>query len=297
MSTAVEIRHLGFSYGKNKILHDLNLTVRSGSFYALLGRNGIGKTTLLKILTGLLEPQIGTAYVLQKETRHFQPADWLSIGYMSENQQIYDWLTGEQLIAFTRPLYPAWDQSFCDYLTRQMQLPLRLKVRRYSKGQRMKLLLLLAIAYHPRLLLLDEPFSGLDVLAKEQLIACLLETTQQEQWAVLFTSHDLAEAERLADDIGLMENGQLQINESLQSLQNRFRRIQAYGLTSVPNPDPSMWQGQAQEDDFTFIETAFSESRRLELQSRFGPTMEITPLALREIVLAFLIEASAENAS
>ena len=294
MSHPVETRNLIFSYGRRKVLDGIDLTVASGNFYALIGRNGIGKTTFLKILAGLLDPSRGSSSILGRDSRRLRAEDWLSIGYMSESQKIYDWLTGEELIAFTRALYPSWDQAFCDHLTKQMQLPLKQKVRRYSKGERMKLVLLLAMAFHPRLLLLDEPFSGLDVLAKEQLISCLLDTTQQEQWAVLFASHDLAEVERLADKIGLMEAGKLKVNESLESLQNRFRRIQAFGVDASPRIDTSMWQTQKKDGSLTFIETAFSETRQRELQARFGDQMEIAPMALREIILAFLIEANAE---
>ncbi len=293
MSHPVETRNLSFSYGHHKILDGVNLTVTSGNFYALLGRNGIGKTTFLKILTGLLDPIKGSACILGRDTRQLRPKDWLSIGYMSESQKIYDWLSGEELIAFTRPLYPNWDQPFCDHLVQQMQLPLKQKVRSYSKGERMKLILLLAMAFHPRLLLLDEPFNGLDVLAKEQLISCLLDTTQQEQWAVLFTSHDLSEVERLADNIGLIETGKLKISESLESLQNRFRRIQIFGVDTSPEIIPSMWQPQKKNGGFSFVETAFSEAHHHELQRRFGNQMEITHMALREIVLAFLTETNA----
>jgi len=292
MSYAIEARNLSFSYGHHKVLDEIDLTVSSGNFYALLGRNGVGKTTFLKILTGLLDPRAGSATVLGRDTRRIRAEDWLSIGYVSESQKVYDWLSGEELIAFTRPLYPNWDQAFCDHLTKQMQLPLKQKVHRYSKGERMKLILLLAMAFHPRLLLLDEPFGGLDVLAKEQLITCLLDTTQQEQWAVLFTSHDLAEVERLSDDIGLIDTGKLKISEPLDSLQNRFRRVQAFGINTFPKIEPSMWQPQKRENDFSFIETAFSETRHQELRQLLGDRVEIAPMALREIVLAFFTETN-----
>jgi ABC-2 type transport system ATP-binding protein len=292
MSYPVETRGLRFSYGSQAVLAGIDLKVAPGSFYALLGRNGIGKTTLLKILVGLLDPAGGSASILGRDSRSLHRDDWLSIGYMSEGQKIYDWLTGEELIAFTQELYPNWDHAFCRHLKQQMQLPLRQKVRRYSKGERMKLILLLAMAFHPRVLLLDEPFAGLDVLAKEQLISCLLDTTQQEQWAVLFTSHDLADVERLADDIGLIEGGKLKISEPLESLQNRFRRIEAFGVETLPSRAASIWQPQMKNGALTFIETAFSDLRQRELLQRWGDQTEITPMALREIVLAFLTEAS-----
>jgi len=288
MNHVIETRDLSFAYGRQRVLHGINLTVAPGSFYALLGRNGAGKTTLLKILAGLLVPRQGSTNTLGRDSRRLQPEDWTAIGYVSESQPLYDWLTGEELIAFTRPLYPNWDEAFCDKLLKRLQLPLRRKVRSYSKGERMKMTLLLAMAFHPKLLLLDEPFSGLDVLAKEQLISCLLEATDQEQWSVVFASHDLMEVERLADVIGLIDDGELKISEPLESLQGRFRKIEVFSLGAVPVIDSSMLQAARVENGFSFIETAYSPARELELQQRFGARIEVTPLALRDIVLALL---------
>ena len=288
MKHVIETHDLAFAYGRQRVLNDINLTVGPGNFYALLGRNGAGKTTLLKILAGLLAAQHGSAATLGRDPALLRAEDWTAIGYVSESQPLYDWLTGEELIAFIRPLYPNWDQAFCDKLLRRLQLPLQRKVSSYSKGERVKLTLLVAMAFHPRLLLLDEPFSGLDVLAKEQLISCLLEATDQEQWSVVFASHDLMEVERLADVIGLLDDGELKISEPLESLQSRFRKIQVFEAGAAPFVEASMLQAAETESGFSFIETAFSPEREQELQERFGAGMEITPLALRDIVLALL---------
>jgi ABC-2 type transport system ATP-binding protein len=295
MSYVVETNSLSFAYGGRVILDHVDLQVAPGNFYALLGRNGVGKTTFLKILTGLLQPQSGRAFLLGCDTREIKPETWLSIGYVSESQRIYDWMSGQELIVFNRGLYPNWDQPFSDHLARQMRLPLQQKVRSYSKGERMKLQLLLAMAFHPRLLLLDEPFAGLDVLAKEQLISCLLDATRQEQWAVLFASHDLAEVERLSDNIGLIDAGKLQISESLESLQNRFRRVQVFGLKEQPRTDATMWQPQQKDGSFCFVETAFSEARLQHLRQSLGDQIEIEPMPVRDIVLACFIESESEE--
>jgi ABC-2 type transport system ATP-binding protein len=288
MNHIIEIHDLSHAYGSKRVLHHINLNVDTGTFYALLGRNGAGKTTLLKILAGLLEPHGGTSRVLGRDSQALGPEDWTGIGYVSESQPMYDWLTGAELIAFTSPLYPNWDQAFCDMLVKRMQLPLDRRVRSYSKGERMKMSLLLAMAFHPKLLLLDEPFSGLDVLAKEQLISCLLEATHQEHWSVALASHDLMEVERLADSIGLIEDGNLKVSEPLETLQGRFRRVQVFGPDIDGGADASMMHVVKSENGFSFVETAFSSEREQALRQRFGDRVEITPLALREIVLAML---------
>ena len=288
MKPIIEIHDLSHAYGSKRVLYHVNLNVETGTFYALLGRNGAGKTTLLKILAGLIEPRGGSSRVLGSDSRELGPNDWTQIGYVSEAQPMYDWLTGAELIAFTAPLYENWDKAFCDMLAKRMQLPLDRKVRNYSKGERMKMSLLLAMAFHPKLLLLDEPFSGLDVLAKEQLISCLLEATHQEQWSVALASHDLAEVERLADSIGLIEEGILKVSEPLESLQNRFRKVQVFGGKMEGAPDASMMHVSESANGFSFVETAFSPERERELRQRYGEQAGITPMALRDIMLALL---------
>lgn len=284
MNPVIQIENLSFKYGRKTVLKDIQLTIEPGAFYALLGQNGAGKSTLLKLAAGLLAAKSGRVETLGRDARYLRAEDWVQIGFVSEAQPIYDWLTGEELVAFVRPLYPNWDDKFYAHLLKQLRLPLDRKVKSFSKGERMKLLLLLAMAFHPKLLLLDEPFSGLDVLAKEQLITCLLEATQQEQWSVVFASHDLLEVERLADSIGIIEEGHLQVNEPLESLQQRFRKIQVFGHSSPP-AEPGMLQVCSVENGFSFVESQFSLEREKKLRSIFGSALEASVMSLREIIL------------
>ena len=296
MNPVIEVNQLTFAYRRENVLRDVDLAVAPGSFYALLGRNGAGKSTLMKILAGALVPRRGSTRVLGTDSLRLGVEQWRAIGFVSEAQPLYNWLTGAELLRFTRALYPNWDDAFCDHLGRTLRLPLDRKVGRYSKGERMKFILLLAMAFHPRLLLLDEPFSGLDVVAKEQLISCLLDATGQEQWSVVCASHDLAEVERLADTVGVIDEGRLTVSESLESLQCRYRRVQVFGAAPLPATsfDASMVQRHQSDAGLTFVETAFSEPRERELRHRFGDRVEFLPMPLRDILLS-VFTASQEN--
>ena len=285
MTPIVETEHLSFSYGwDSNVLKDISFKVEPGSFHALLGRNGAGKSTLLKILAGGLAPRMGASRVLGVDSQRLGVPEWRSIGFLSEAQPLYNGLTGGQILRFTRQFYPNWDEAFCNQLCRTMELPLDRKLGRYSKGERMKFLLLLAMSFHPRVLLLDEPFSGLDALAKEQLISCLLEATGQEQWAVLCASHDLAEVERLADSVGVINHGELALNEPLESLQARHRRVQIFGAVPA-GPDTAGLQAEIPGVGLAYVETAFSAAREAELRKRYGPRIEFSPMPLRDILL------------
>ncbi len=271
------------------VLWDINLQVAPGSFYALLGRNGAGKSTLLKILAGALVPHEGASRTLGVESKRLGVEEWRAIGFLSEAQPLYKSLTGAgKLPRFTSQLYPNWDAAFCDHLRRSLDLPLDRKVGRYSKGERMTFILLLAMSFHPRLLLLDEPFSGLDVVAKEQLISCLLEATGQDQWSVICASHDIGEVERLADSVGIIDHGALTLSEPLESLQARYRRVQVFSALSpaAAELDSTMLQARQSGTGLSFVEAAFSERRDQELRRRFGPGIEFTAMPLREILLS-----------
>ncbi len=287
MKPVIEAEHLTFAYHRRQdVLRDVNLAVEPGSFYALLGRNGAGKSTLLKILAGALIPRQGTTRALGVDSLRLGVEEWRAIGFVSEAQPLYNWLTGSELLRFVSQLYPNWDTAFCDQLCGALDLPLDRKVGHYSKGERMKFILLLAMAFHPRLLLLDEPFAGLDVVAKEQLISCLLEATGQEQWSVVCASHDLAEVERLADAIGVINHGAITVSEPLESLQLRYRRAQVFGPVVASQLDSTMHQPNQSENGFTFVESAFSDQREGELRLRFGSGIEFVSMPLREILLS-----------
>jgi ABC-2 type transport system ATP-binding protein len=234
MSHAIETRGLTRRYRTQEAVNDLNLAVPAGSAFAFLGRNGAGKTTTIKMLAGLIRPTRGSCSLLGRDSARLRPEDWKKIGYVSEDQQLYDWMTGAQLIDFTSRMYPTWDSAFASKLNVQLDLPLTRKVSTYSKGQRAKLALLLAIAYHPRLLILDEPFGGLDALSREEFISSLLEVMQQEEWSVFFSTHEIDDVERLADYVGIIEDGSLQLSEPLETLQKRFRQVE----TNVASHQP-----------------------------------------------------------
>ncbi|MGH8046664.1 MAG: ABC transporter ATP-binding protein [Chthoniobacterales bacterium] len=234
MSHVIETRALTRRFRSQEAVNDLNLAMPAGSAFAFLGRNGAGKTTTIRMLAGLLLPSHGGSALLGTDSTRLRPEDWRQIGYVSEDQRLYQWMTGGELVAFTAALYPKWDHEFAKKLGGLLDLPLSRKVRTYSKGQRAKLSLLLSISYHPRLLILDEPFGGLDPLSREEFISSLLEVMQQEEWSVFFSTHEIDDVERLADYVGIIEEGVLQVSEPLETLQARFRQVDTNASTTPP---------------------------------------------------------------
>ncbi len=223
MPNVIETVGLSRRFRRVTALDGLDLEVQAGSIFALVGPNGAGKTTTLKLLLNLLRPTGGRAVVLGTDTRRLGPRELARIGYVSENQQLPDWMTAEQLMAYVRPFYPTWDEALARRLQRDMAIDTRKPLRALSRGTRMKAALLVSLAYRPELIILDEPFTGLDPLVRDELIRALLELTGEYRWTTLISSHDIDEVERLADTIAFIDNGRLLFTNSVQALIEEHR--------------------------------------------------------------------------
>jgi ABC-2 type transport system ATP-binding protein len=290
MSDAIRTENLVKRFGKLEALRGLNLTVEQGAVYALVGPNGAGKTTAIKILMNIYGATFGSAEVLGIPSTRLRGHHFASIGYVSENQDLPEWMTVAGLFSFLRPFYPSWDRKLEEDLVRQLNLPLDRKLRHLSRGMRMKTLLGSALAYRPKLIVLDEPFSGLDPLVRDELIQSLLECVAES--TVLISSHDLAEIESFASHVGYLEDGQLRFSEELTALVDRFREVE---LTfDVTPPLPTMTSGSWMHLDASsavvhFVETRFHpEETAAEIQNVFRDVRHITfaPMSLRSIFLA-----------
>src|SRR3954471_10963506 len=219
MNPVISTQGLTRHFGKVPAVDGLTLSVPSGSIYALLGPNGARKSTTIKMMMNILEPTAGSASVMGIDSTRLSPREFGQIGYVSENQQLPEWMTVEQLIAFCRPMYPTWDTAVCKKLLQEFALPLDRKLKHLSRGMKMKAALLTSLAYRPRLLVLDEPFTGLDPLVRDEVIRGALEVSQQEEWTIFISSHDINEVEQLADWVGVIDAGRLNPAEPLATIE------------------------------------------------------------------------------
>jgi ABC-2 type transport system ATP-binding protein len=303
----IETQGLTRRFGRMEAVHDLNLVVPTGSVMALLGSNGAGKTTTLKMLMNLVTPTSGSARVLGVDSRRLGEPELAQIGYVSENQQLPLWMTVRQFIDYCRPFYPTWDRELEATLSKQFALPEKRKLADLSRGMLMKASLLSSLAYRPKLLMLDEPFSGLDPVVRDEFIRGVLEVSAQGEWTVIVSSHDIEEVERLADHVTMLEAGRLQLSERTEALQGRFRRVEvtsADAATGVVSATPTAdWLAWERAGSLTrFVETRYAgEMTERGWRARFGDaaTIRAQPMSLREIFMALArrgrapVEASA----
>ncbi len=290
----IETTHLSRRYWRTEALRDLNLAVPTGSVFALLGSNGAGKTTAIKVLMNLLTPTTGEARVLGVDSRRLGERERAQIGYVSENQKLPLWMTVRQLLDYCRPFYPTWDIALENKLLAQFDLPPNRKLKHLSRGMLMKASLLSTLAYRPKLLVLDEPFSGLDPLARDDFVRGVLEASELGDWTVLVSSHDIEEVERLADHIALLESGRLRFSETTDSLLSRFRRMEVSvdGKTQSTSA-PADWLELEEKGGLVrFIATRYErEAMERTCRDRFPEGAVIArPMTLREIFVTLARE-------
>jgi ABC-type multidrug transport system ATPase subunit len=291
MSRAIETVDLTRRFGRTDAVDGLSLCVESGTIFALIGPNGAGKTTTIKLLMNLIRPTRGSAHLLGTESRRLGPPDLARIGYVSENQRLPDWMTPRELLDYVKPFYSTWDDQFCDQLRTRLGIDSRNPLRAMSRGARMKTALLSSLAYRPELLILDEPFSGLDALVRVELTEALLELPGEHPWTVFLSSHDIEEVERLADVIGYIDRGRLVFAEATESLLARFRAIEVIfpdGTTPAAVARPEWLLQAIAGHTLTFIDTdhAAPDARERLGASFPGSNIRATSLPLREIMVA-----------
>jgi len=290
MNPVIRAEELTKRYRRVCAVDRVNLEVQEGAVYALVGPNGAGKTTIIKVLMNLIEPTSGKAQVLGMESGKIRGSAYSTIGYVSENQEAPEWMRVSALLNYLRQFYPTWDKDLESALVKQLEIPLERKIKELSRGMKMKLALASALAFHPKLIVLDEPFGGLDPLVRDQLIEGLLERATDA--TIFLSSHDLAEIETFASHVGYLDEGKLSFSEELSSLAARFREVE---LTleverELSSQMPESWlQVNMSAGVVRFVESRFEEQKTVaEIERMFGPVRDVAfrTLTLREIFLA-----------
>jgi ABC-2 type transport system ATP-binding protein len=283
----IQVSNLWKKFGRHDALQGLSFSVPEGSAYALIGANGAGKTTTIKILINIIEPTRGNAMLLGIDSRKISTRELVQIGYVSENQDMPQALTVADYLDYLRPFYSRWDRELEASIRRRLRLPPDRKIRDLSHGMRMKMALACALPFRPRLLILDEPFSGLDPWVRDELMEGLLE--QAGEMTILISSHELGEIDGVATHVAFIDEGKLLFEESMNDLIGRFRQVQVTleREASAPSRLPQDWlQVRTMGNVLEFVDARFSEEALGErVESVIGGVRRIDaqPMALRSI--------------
>ena len=294
----IETRGLSKQYRSAVALDSLDLAVPEGQISAFLGPNGSGKTTTIRILLGLARPTAGEAFVFdQPATEESSSLEIRQrVGYVSEDKRLYPYMTGEQVLDFTRPLFPRWSRELERRLVAAFSLPLGQKIKTFSKGMRSKLALILALARQPALLILDEPSEGLDPVAAEHMLQAIVESAARG-CSVFFSSHQISEVERIADEVFIMCGGRLALHGPLEELRQNFRRMHFAFIGRAPVEEMSLEGVRKSWADGHVLSLVVDGN--LDEITRRGRALgaisvDVQPMNLREIFLD-AVEACAED--
>jgi ABC-2 type transport system ATP-binding protein len=225
MSNAIETSGLHYRAGKSFELGDLNLRVPTGSIYGFLGPNGSGKTTTIRLCLGLLRAARGTVRVLDHPIPGETHRMFARVGYVPERPHLYPALTVRETLAFHAAFHPRWDRAGAADLTRTFALEPETRVNRLSKGESGKLLMLMALAQRPDLLVLDEPTDGLDPVVRRDVLMAVIDFVSESGATVFVSSHLIHELERVCDWVGVMDRGRLVAELPMQSFKNGIKRL------------------------------------------------------------------------
>jgi ABC-2 type transport system ATP-binding protein len=219
----IEVTELTRRFDSKTALDAVTLSMPRGAVYGLVGANGAGKTTLIKHILGLLRAQRGSVRVFGLDPVA-DPVGVLSrIGYLSEENDLPGWMRIDELVRYSRAFHPDWDDAYAEELRQSFVLDMSAKVRNLSKGQKARVGILIALAYRPDLLVLDEPSSGLDPIVRRDILGAIIRTIADEGRTVLFSSHLLEEVEQVADHVTMINRGSIVLSAPLDVIRESHR--------------------------------------------------------------------------
>jgi len=230
----IKVENLVKYFDGRCVLDGINFTVPQGCIYGLLGRNGAGKTTIIRILLGLEHATRGRTLLLDTESANLSPKIRGRIGCVAEGHNLIQNYKVERLIKLCKDLSLQWNDESFGHLIETFRLPMDRKVRDLSMGMRAQLNLSLAMAIEPELLILDDPTLGLDTVARRQFLELAIEVIQKQGRTILFCSHILSDVERIADRIGILAAGKLVVDCPLEQLKERVKKLRVIFAESVP---------------------------------------------------------------
>jgi ABC-2 type transport system ATP-binding protein len=230
MNDPIRFENVHRSFDGRPVLSGLTFSIRAGEIYALLGRNGAGKTTALGILLGFLRPMSGRSFVLGEASDALSAATRLRIGLVNEGAPMFSWMRVEDAVAFEAGTRANFDRKYAFDALQRLGIARSRRIFVLSRGQRAQLALVFAMAGDPEVLILDDPAMGLDAVMRREFLEAMIDLLGREGRAVLFSSHILPDVERLADRVGILHGGRLIVDATIDDLKRRVQKRSVQGL-------------------------------------------------------------------
>jgi len=279
---------LAKSFGSHQVLREVSLNIPEGQTFALLGRNGAGKTTMIRIMLGLIPADSGSVRLAGLDPVVAPVKLRTQVGYLAEDQVMYGWMTPIELCRFLAPLYPNWDTDFARSYLERFDIPPHSKIRQLSKGQSIKLGMAVALAHRPPIVILDDPAMGLDPIARKEFNRDLVEHLQTSGCTVLYSSHLLGEVEAVADAVAILDQGRIVRTGTTDHLREEVKRIilPLAAASGIPKPEGLLDVRRHEQRLALVTDHAGAYAQQL---AAGGIDHEVVELSLDEIFEAFVI--------
>ncbi len=294
----IQTQNLTKVFEYRKAVNSLNLTVPQGSVFGFLGVNGAGKTTTVRMIMGHLHPTEGEVNLLGTNPWKLTESERRRVAYVSDNMHLPSWMTPAHAIQLNASLYPKWDNRLAEQLLGEFDLRRFKKYQSFSRGEKRRLCLLLAICQNADVLILDEPAAGLDVVARHKFLNLILEQVYDGRRTVFLSSHLLSDLERVIDRLAILHRGQLHLSGALNDLKTEVRQLHLPGAIPRESLDPhfEILRYESLEGQTVAIVRDFDEARFRALcqQYRWGETAQVHGFNLEDLFVK-LVEGTAKR--
>ena len=226
------------SFGSTQVLRGVDLSVPEGTIMGLIGKNGAGKSTMIKCLLGLLNLDSGISTVYGEPSCDLSAKTKQRIGYVPQTMTGFRWMKVETMLDYTGAFYPTWNRTKANALVLEWDLNPGARISRLSEGERQKLSIIQALGHEPDLLVFDEPVASLDPVARRQFLKQLIDLNMNEDRTMLFSTHITSDLERVAANIAILKDGVIAYQGDLAALQDRFKRLHIHSSRDLPDPLP-----------------------------------------------------------
>jgi ABC-2 type transport system ATP-binding protein len=289
MSDAIVTDRLTKHYHGRRVVDTLSLRVPAGSVYGLLGRNGAGKSTAIKMIMGMVQADSGTATLLGEEISTLDDNTRRRIAYLAEGHPMYGWMTIGQAVDFTRAFYPRWNDVLVDQILDHFGLSRKQRYRRLSRGQQAQVSLALAVAPDPELLVLDDPTLGMDTVVRRDFLESLIQIIQRQGRTILFSSHILGDVERVADRIGIMIGGVLRVDCRTEHFRESVRKIVLEFLGTSPDAVDLPGQVSCRQvgNNLELVLVGYDDAQREAVEALRPQSIEVLDLNLEDAFIEY----------
>ncbi|BBM87173.1 ABC transporter ATP-binding protein [Candidatus Uabimicrobium amorphum] len=292
-NNVVEINGFTKYFGGNCVVDHVSFSIPQGSIFALLGRNGSGKSTIIKMLLGMLKPTYGSATIYGCSSANLTNEIRSRIGYLAEGHPLYMWMSVKEICHFQAKFYPKWNRKLCAEICDYFRLQPKTKVGKLSRGERAGLSLALTLAAQPDLFIFDDPMLGLDPVASHSFLEMMVYIAENHKCSVLFSSHMLSGVERIADYIAIVDKGVLRVNCSLDVFHSRIKQISVHFPQSLPEMDafekiPGVLRGIRDQQCIVLTVANYNAEMQKKIEDLGGVDINCNDMSLEDAFIDYL---------